>query len=257
MRADLLITKLGYARSREAAKKLIEQGFVLIDGAVLKKPSQDFLEDGEYQITITEKPKYVSRGGYKLEGILDEAGINPSDKVCIDIGSSTGGFTDCLLQRGAAHVYCVDSGSGQLVDELRRDERTTVLEKTNARSLTEAKIPVLADIIVMDVSFISQTLIHETVSKFLSPEGVFISLIKPQFELTKSKIGKGGIVKKVSDRHMAAERVVESCRVFGLYPELLINSKITGGDGNHEYTAVFRKDKDIIFDLKKAIEKLS
>ncbi len=257
MRADLLLTKLGYARSREAAKKLIEQGFVLIDGAVISKPSKDLDENAEYNITLTEKPKYVSRGGYKLEGILDESGIDPKGKICIDIGSSTGGFTDCLLQRGAAHVYCVDSGSGQLADELRNDKRTTVLEKTNARTLSSAEISAPADIIVMDVSFISQTLLHGKVSEFLKDDGVFLSLIKPQFELTKSKIGKGGIVKSKNDRHLAAERVCLSMLEYRMYPHLLIDSKIKGGDGNHEYTAIFKKQENITFDLKKTIDLLS
>ncbi len=256
MRADLLLQRLGYARSRESAKKLIELGLVIIDGVKVTKPSRELDDSFEHDIVITEKPRYVSRGGYKLEGILNESGIDPSGKVCIDIGSSTGGFTDCLLQHGAAHVYCVDSGSNQLDDSLRQDSRTTVLEKTNARMLSKADIPVLADIIVMDVSFISQTLIHESVSSLIKDDGVFISLIKPQFELSRAEIGKGGIVKHASDRRKAARRVVCSLASFGLYPEIIIDSKITGGDGNREYTAVFTRTKNDT-DIESKIKQLT
>lgn len=257
MRADLLLVKLGFARSRESAKKLIDLGFVFIDGICVTKPSKEYDENAELDISVTEKPKYVSRGGYKLEGILDLGEIDPGGKICIDIGSSTGGFTDCLLQRGAEHVYCVDSGSDQLAEELREDPRVTVLEKTNARNLTDERIPELADIIVMDVSFISQTLLHDTVTRFLLPDGLFISLIKPQFELTKSKVGKGGIVKSAKDRRYAVRRVVESCKSVGLYPRMICDSSIKGGDGNCEYTAVFSALQESEFDFEAAIDKLT
>ncbi len=240
MRADQLLQKLGYTRSRESAKKLILLGSVSVNGKKLTKPSQVLDDAEDYEIVVTDKPKYVSRGGYKLEGILDDAKIDVNDAVCIDIGSSTGGFTDCLLQRGAKHVFCVDSGNDQLSKILREDERTTVLENTNARMLSHNEIPVLADIIVMDVSFISQTLIHPSVSKFLADNGLFITLIKPQFELTRSEIGKGGLVKDKENRHSAIRRVVFSCERFGLMPLMISDSKITGGDGNIEYTAVFK-----------------
>lgn len=260
MRADLLLVKLGYARSRESAKKLIEQGFVFIDQKKISKPATDILypsqSGDEPNITITEVPKYVSRGGYKLEGILELGKIDVSGAVCIDIGSSTGGFTDCLLQNGASHVYCVDSGKDQLDPSIANDERTTVLEKTNARTLSDDIIKDKADMIVMDVSFISQTLLHERVAHFLKSNGIFVSLIKPQFELTRQEIKKGGIVKSKKDRHTAISKVMYSCIENGLYPCLLSESSIKGGDGNTEYTAIFVKDRNDGYDWIHAAEDL-
>jgi len=260
MRSDVLLVKLGYSRSRESAKKLIEGGFVYINGKQITKPSFDvpFDENSDnISVQITEQPKYVSRGGYKLEGILKLGKLDVSNAVCIDIGASTGGFTDCLLQRGASRVYCVDSGTNQLVSEISSDPRTVVLEKTNARYLDEKHIPETVDVIVMDVSFISQTLLHERVSHFLKDNGVFISLIKPQFELSKNEIKKGGIVKNKSDRHMSASKVINSCIRNGLYPVLIADSSIKGGDGNIEYTAIFKKDNNVNYDWRHSISLLS
>lgn len=260
MRADILLVKLGYLRSRESAKRMIENGAVLINGKQISKPSADIpYEEGttELEIKITDAPKYVSRGGYKLEGILLLGKLDVSDTVCIDIGASTGGFTDCLLQNGAKRVYCIDSGSGQLADEIAKDSRTVVFEKTNAKFLTDDHIPEKADMIVMDVSFISQTLIHERVAHFLRDGGSFVSLIKPQFELTKSEIGKGGIVKSKNDRHNAALRVINSCIANGLFPHMIADSSIKGGDGNIEYTAIFQKGISTNYDWLKVIKTLS
>lgn len=255
MRADLLLVKLGYTRSRESAKKLIEQGFVFIDQKQITKPATDISGDAP-NIIVTEVPRYVSRGGYKLEGILKLGKIDVCGTICIDIGASTGGFTDCLLQNGASHVYCVDSGKDQLDPSLALDKRTTVLEKTNARTLSDEIIKDKADIIVMDVSFISQTLIHERVAHFLKQGGIFVSLIKPQFELTRQEIKKGGIVKSKKDRHTAISRVMHSCMENDLYPYLLAESSIKGGDGNTEYTAIFVKGRNDGYDWIHAAEDL-
>lgn len=261
MRADLLLVNLGYARSRESAKQMIDGGFVFINAKQITKPAYDIPFDpnapSEINIKITETPKYVSRGGYKLEGILKLGRIDVTDAICIDIGASTGGFTDCLLQNGAMRVYCVDSGTDQLAREISSNEKTVVLEKTNARTLSDEQIPERADIIVMDVSFISQTLLHERVSHFLKEEGIFVSLIKPQFELTKSEIKKGGLVKNKKDRHRAALRVISSCEENGLYPCLLADSSIKGGDGNIEYTAIFKKGQKTNYDWLKITNTLS
>lgn len=244
MRADLLLVKLGYARSRVIAKEMIESGGVRINGKTVKKPSAEYGEQDELVIETESTPKYVSRGGYKLEGILDSLEFDVSGNVCIDIGASTGGFTDCLLQRGASRVYCIDSGSNQLATSIASRDEVVVLEKTNARYIDDSHIPERADVIVMDVSFISQTLIHQAVKRFLKPDGYFITLIKPQFELERSALGKGGIVKSKEDRHTAIKRVLDSCAGLGLYPVALYESSIKGGDGNIEYTAAFVTSND-------------
>lgn len=257
IRIDLYLVNMGYAKSRTIAKKLIEAKAVSVDGSEITRASALIDECTDHDVKITEEFKYVSRGGYKLEGILNTGKIDVSGKICIDIGASTGGFTDCLLQNGASHVYAVDSGTNQLAPSIASDPRVTVLEKTNARSLDKTIIPNAVDIIVMDVSFISQTLIHPTVNEFLLDNGLFISLIKPQFELTRSAIGKGGIVKSRSDRHLAARKVIESCRQNNLHPRLLDDSSILGGDGNHEYTAIFGREKLPEFNVENEIKKLS
>lgn len=257
IRIDQYLVKMGYTKSRTTAKKLIEANAVQIDGLTINRASALIDDTADHDVNITEEFKYVSRGGYKLEGILNAGNVNVNGKICIDIGASTGGFTDCLLQNGAAHVYAVDSGTNQLAPSIAADPRVTVLEKTNARSLDGSHIKEKADVIVMDVSFISQTLIHPTVGKFLIDNGLFISLIKPQFELTRYAIGKGGIVKSKSDRHLAVKKVIESCIQFELYPILLSDSAILGGDGNHEYTAIFRKNALAKFNVENEIKKLS
>lgn len=257
MRIDLYLVNMGYARSRTVAKKLIESDFVSVDGNIINRASSTIDEDTDHDIQITNEFRYVSRGGYKLEGILKAGNIDVKGKICIDVGASTGGFTDCLLQNGAEHVYAVDSGTNQLDPSIASDPRVTVLEKTNARSIDEQLIPRAVDIIVMDVSFISQTLIHHTIDKYLLEDGLFISLIKPQFELSRSQIGKGGIVKSKADRHSAVKKVVESCIHYSLFPQLLTDSAIKGGDGNCEYTAIFGRRLSPDFDLNNEIKKLS
>ena len=256
MRADALLVKLGYARSREIAKELIESKSVRINGKEVKKSSAEYDEQSELFIDVESAPKYVSRGGYKLEGILDLLALDVSNSVCIDIGASTGGFTDCLLQRGVSRVYCVDSGSNQLAPSIASRKEVCVLEKTNARYLSEEVIPEKADVIVMDVSFISQTLLHSTVIRFLKPEGYFITLIKPQFELERSALGKGGIVKSRELRHRAVRRVLESCAATGLYPIALSESSIKGGDGNTEYTAAFKNSNGEPTDCEQTLRLL-
>ena len=257
IRIDLYLVNMGYARSRTIAKRLVEANAVSVDGNTVNRASTLIDEDTDHQVTITNNIKYVSRGGYKLEGILEAGKICVEGKTCIDIGASTGGFTDCLLQKGAAHVYAIDSGTNQLDPSIAVDPRVTVLEKTNARSIDSELIPNPVDIIVMDVSFISQTLIHHTVDSFLLDDGLFISLIKPQFELSKAQIGKGGIVKSKADRHLAVKKVIESCQKHTLFPLLLTDSSIKGGDGNYEYTAIFGRSQQSDFDLIKELKKLS
>ncbi len=252
MRADLYLVEKGYLESRNKASRLIGEGKVLLDGKPIQKPSFD-VSDGEHVIEITESEKYVGRGGLKLESALDAFGIDPMGLRCIDVGASTGGFSDCLLQRGAAYVCALDSGRGQLHPKLLADIRLSSVEGFNARALSPELFG-LFDLAVMDVSFISQTLLHLPVAGVLKDGSSFISLIKPQFEAGKSALGKNGIVKKPADREDAVKRVLESAAACGLFLKALIRSPIEGGDGNREYLACFVKTgeaAEAVIDPKK------
>ena len=240
MRADVYLTERGLCESRTKAARLISEGKVILDGKVISRPSET-VSDGDHTVEITEADKYVSRGGLKLEAALDSFVIDVAGKRCIDVGASTGGFTDCLLRCGADYVCAVDSGRGQLHPSIASNERVRSFEGYNARYLSADELGKF-DVAVMDVSFISQTLIHKSLSDLLLDGGIFISLIKPQFELEKSKIGKNGIVKNSSYRVDAVKRVLESARICGLAPIDLIRSPIEGGDGNVEYLAVFKRE---------------
>lgn len=240
MRADLYLVENGYVKSRTSAAKFIDNGHVLIDGKPVKKASQD-ISDDEHTVTLLESERYVSRGGLKLEGALKAFSLDVSGKRAADIGASTGGFTDCLLQAGAAHVYAIDSGRDQLDPDLMLDERVSCMEGVNARYLTPEDLGGAVDLVVMDVSFISQTLILPAVASLLCDGGIYIGLIKPQFEAGRGAVGKGGIVKNPKDRRAAVERVLQSAREFGLCLHGLVTSPIQGGDGNVEYLAYFIK----------------
>ena len=239
MRADSFLTVYGYTESRTRAARLICEGKVLIDRKLVKKASEEILGE-EHEVEITEVDKYVSRGGLKLEAALAEFNIDVSGKRCIDVGASTGGFTDCLLLNGAASVHCIDSGKDQLHAKILADERVVNIESYNARELKGEDFG-LFDIAVMDVSFISQTLIHGGVASVLCKGGIFVSLIKPQFEAGKQALGKKGIVKDAKDREAAIWRVLESAALHGLICKGVICSPIEGGDGNREYLACFEK----------------
>ena len=242
MRIDLYLVEKGFCESRSRAARLISEGKIVLDGRTVSKASLE-VGDGEHSIEITERDRYVGRGGLKLEGALEHFGISVEGLRCIDVGASTGGFTDCLLQRGAKHVCAVDSGRGQLHKSLLEDIRVTSLEGFNARELDPESFGRF-DAAVMDVSFISQTLIHAPLASVLNDGAVFISLIKPQFEAGKSALGKGGIVKKPCDRAAAVSRVIESCEGCGLELLGVIRSPILGGDGNREYLAAFKRIRD-------------
>ena len=237
MRADLYLVENGYAPSREQAKKRIAEGAVLCAGVPIEKPSQEILPGSE--IKVTAAMPYVGRGGLKLEAALDAFGVDVSGLDALDIGASTGGFTDCLLQRGARSVCAVDSGSDQLAKKLRDDPRVHSLERCNARYLTKEQVGGRVSLIVMDVSFISATYLIPLFPSLLLPEGKAICLIKPQFEVGKALIGKGGIVKDPAAHQLAAERVLEAGKAAGLSPCGLIASPISGGDGNREFLVCF------------------
>jgi 23S rRNA (cytidine1920-2'-O)/16S rRNA (cytidine1409-2'-O)-methyltransferase len=215
------------------------EGKIELDGKIISKPSSD-ISDGEHTVTVTDTDKYVGRGGIKLECAIESFFVDVTGKRCIDVGASTGGFTDCLLQKGASHVCAVDSGKGQLHSKLLADSRVSSYEGYNARNLDVATLGQF-EIAVMDVSFISQTLIHPALSGVIEDGGIFISLIKPQFEAGRSAIGKNGIVKNARDRENAVIKVIDSAKLCGFKLIGAIRSPIKGGDGNTEYLACFQK----------------
>jgi 23S rRNA (cytidine1920-2'-O)/16S rRNA (cytidine1409-2'-O)-methyltransferase len=239
-RLDQIIVSRGLSDSREQAKRLILAGDVRIDGHDgLLKPGLKVSDDVE--IHLKSKPKYVGRGGLKLEKALDTFSIDPAGLTALDAGASTGGFTDCLLQRGASRVYAYDVGKNQLAWKLRNDPRVVSQEGINIRHMVPGDIAEPVDLVVIDVSFISLTLILPPVFRVLKPEGNVICLIKPQFELRRDQVGKGGVVRD-SSRH---DEAVEKIRVFvetDLEKEWqgLTVSPISGGDGNIEFLAWLR-----------------
>lgn len=245
IRVDVFLVNNGHSRSREVARRSIESGLVLIDGKRVQKPSEKIDETIFHEVDCQNAISYVGRGGLKLEAALDKFCLDPSGKICVDIGASTGGFTDCLLKRGASRVYAVDSGHGQLAKKLAEDSRVVSIEGMNARFLTKEIIGETADLIVMDVSFISQTLILPRFQQLLNSHAKAITLIKPQFECGREAVGKGGIVKKPEHRLGAIRRVISSAEENGLYLCGLIRSPIEGGDGNVEFLALFEKTRSV------------
>ena len=241
MRLDVFLTEKGFTISRTEAKNFITSGAVKICGTVITKPSYDVNEDESEVLIDRSFKKYVSRGGYKLEGALLEFNLDVKGRLAIDIGASSGGFTDCLLQNGASHVICVDSGSGQLSEILRNDKRVTSIENYNARYMRSEDFDYVPNIAVMDVSFISATYIIPSVYNILSNNSDFICLIKPQFEVGKSGIGKGGIVKNEKIRQSAVDKVTEFAKSIGFEVVKVVKSSIEGGDGNIEYLVHLRK----------------
>ncbi|MBQ7377240.1 MAG: TlyA family RNA methyltransferase [Clostridia bacterium] len=241
MRLDIALTERGLVTTRTRAKAAILEGAVKVGGKIADKPSLEVSADDVIELVPSSALRYVSRGGLKLEAALSAFPVSTCDRVAIDIGASSGGFTDCLLQNGAKKVYAVDSGSGQLAQHLRTDPRVFSIENTNARYLDRS---LFADVTlaVMDVSFISQTMILPAIADILPSGGELISLIKPQFEVGRAHIGKGGIVRKESARKEAIDRVKDAATLLGLSFQGIIESPICGGDGNVEYLAYFRKD---------------
>ena len=241
-RLDQYLYDNGYCRSRSLGAKLIRAGFVFVDGRECTKPSEKVSPESVVEIYENPLTRYVSRGGLKLEAALRDFEVDPKGALCIDIGASTGGFTDCLLQHGAKKVYAVDSGSEQLHASLKENDCVVSMENTNARFLDESKVPV-ADLVVMDVSFISQSLLYPAVAKILSPKGSFISLVKPQFEVGRENVGSGGIVRNEKKRLECIEKLREEAAKHGLVMKNTIPSPIAGGDGNTEYLALFCKEQ--------------
>jgi len=240
MRADQLLVQRGLAPTRSAAQRLIERGAVRwrasADWRVPRKAGEDLPDASEIEVTDAAELRYVSRGGLKLEGALAHGGLEVAGKVCLDVGQSTGGFTDALLQRGAARVVGVDVGHGQLVEKLRGDARVTAIEGVNARSIQAASLPIARyDLIVADLSFISLTLVLPSLAPLLAADGAMVLLVKPQFELQPADIGKGGIVKHASAYPRVEARIRAACAALRLDVRDYFRSPIDGGDGNQEF----------------------
>lgn len=241
VRLDKLLVDRGLAASRERAQALILAGKVLVDHQKLEKAGAQVAAECVIRL-LGEDLKYVSRGGLKLERALDHWKIEVAGKLCLDVGASTGGFTDCLLQRGAAKVIAVDTGYGQMDFNLRQDIRVRLLEKTNARYLTREAVGETVDLIVMDVSFISATLVLPAVVSAALPETVqersgrqIVVLVKPQFEAGREHVGKGGIVRDEAAQLAAVRRVRESLLKVGARETDVIESPILGAEGNREF----------------------
>ncbi|MFI5181329.1 MAG: TlyA family RNA methyltransferase [Thermoanaerobaculia bacterium] len=242
IRLDRLLVERGLAESRTRAEALILAGRVSVKGLARAKPGTSIRADAEIAVSDPEHP-WVSRGGVKLAAALDQFGIDPMGKVCLDVGASTGGFTDVLLSRGARKVYAVDVGYGQLHAKLRGDPRVVLREKVNARFLSRAEIPEAVELFVADVSFISLTLILPAVVPLLAPSAEVILLVKPQFESERGEVGRGGIVRDEAVRSRAVARVVSAAEMTGLETVGTTPSPIAGADGNEEFLAAFRAAK--------------
>ncbi len=248
MRLDAYIFTHGLAKSRTEAQRLVREGYVRIDGVQVTKPSFAIAEDealnhdflSHVEVDHSACP-YVSRGGLKLEAALKAFSVDVTGKIALDVGASTGGFTHCLLLNGAAKVYAVDSGKAQLASSLLTDDRVISMESYNARYMRREDFQDPISLAVMDVSFISQTLLHPALDRVLTHDGMLISLIKPQFEVGPAGIGSGGIVRSDVLRKQAVERVCQSMKALGFQALGVIDSPITGGDGNHEFLSYFRR----------------
>ena len=240
MRLDILLVRRGLCSGRERAKEEIRAGHVLVEGKIETRPGREVPEDAQVLLT-GETLRYVSRGGLKLEKALDVFGISPEGKICLDCGASTGGFTDCLLQRGAAKVYALDVGSGQLAEKLRADPRVVSMEKFNVRQLRPGDLPECPALAVIDLSFISLRLILPAVSQVLTPEGEIVCLVKPQFEAGRSRVGKKGVVRDKSVHRDILEELFLFFPTLGLYPAGLSWSPIRGPEGNIEYLCHLRR----------------
>lgn len=239
-RLDQLLVERGLAPSRSRAQSLILSGNVLVDDAPETKAGTLVSKEAQVRLRAQDHP-YVSRGGLKLAGALDAFQVDVSGQVALDVGASTGGFTDVLLARGAKKVFAFDVGHGQLDWKIRTDPRVVVREGLNARYLTYEDVGEKVNLVVIDVSFISLEKVLPALICVLSDEAVLISLIKPQFEVGKDRVGKGGIVSSEEDRTAVIERLTLFCKSIGLTREGLIESPIMGTDGNKEFLALWKR----------------
>lgn len=238
-RLDILLVNKGYFPSREKAKASIMAGLILVNG--IKEVKSGLQVDENSSIEIKEVMKYVSRGGYKLEKAIEAFSINLENKITLDVGASTGGFTDCMLQNGAKKVYAIDVGYGQFAWKLRQDERVVCMEKTNIRYVTKEDIEELGDFASVDVSFISLTKVLGSLKNLLEDNGEIVCLIKPQFEAGRDKVGKKGVVRDPIIHKEVISNVIKYALKENLYLQGLSYSPIKGPEGNIEYLAYLNK----------------
>ncbi|HPO08016.1 MAG TPA: TlyA family RNA methyltransferase [bacterium] len=256
-RLDLLVTELGIAESRDEAQRLIRRGAILVEEVPIDKPGTRVAADACIRCRY-QPSRYVSRGGEKLERALDVFGLSVQDCGCADLGASTGGFVDCLLQHGAKWVYAVDVGAGQLHERLRTDPRVRIMDRTNARCLTADSFGEAIQVVTMDLSFISVRLVLPAVRGFLSPDGWVVVLVKPQFEIGKGLVGKGGVVRDPADHCGVLDSFLEwasmEWTVQGVEP-----SPVRGKNGNIEFLAYLKpggghREIDVVEIVKRAHE---
>lgn len=242
-RIDRLLVERGLAPTRAKAQALVMAGVVLVGEQRVSKPSEAFQPDADIRVKGADDPasRYVGRGGVKLEAALRGFSLNVSDLVCLDVGASTGGFTDCLLQHGARSVLAIDVGHNQIDWRLRQDARVEVREGVNARYLKPEDFDVQFDLAVMDVSFISATKVLPAIVPLLTGAGRIVTLIKPQFEVGRGEVGRGGIVKDAQQHARVVEEVNEAARGLGLNVRGVIESPLRGADGNLEFLALYEK----------------
>lgn len=254
-RADILLFEKGLVESREKGKRVIMEGAVFIGTQRVDKPGE--LIDENEQLTVKTNPLiYVSRGGLKLEKAIEEFSLDLKDAISMDIGASTGGFTDCMLRNGATKVYAVDVGYNQLDWKLRNDHRVVVMERTNIRNVTKEQIQDEIDFISIDVSFISLRLVLPVAKLLLKEKGEIVALVKPQFEAGREKVGKKGIIRERSTHFEVVDNIIDFCKSIDLYPKGLTFSPVTGATGNIEFLlhickeeALFHKDLiDVVID---------
>lgn len=254
-RADTLLAERGLAPSRTAAAATVRAGRVRLgkDGSTIDKPSELVPEDAE--LLVEEGEEFVSRGGIKLNNALNDLSVEVEDRLALDVGASTGGFTDCLLQRGARMVIAVDVGYGQLDWSLRQDSRVLVMERLNARYLGDSFLPFRPELVTVDVSFISLAMLMPSIVATAADEFDLLGLVKPQFELGKEKVGKGGVVRDAADRRDAIRRVAEAAQQEGLVIRGLASSGLPGPKGNRE-TFVWAARSGEPIDLDAAVEEV-
>ncbi len=249
-RLDILLVEKNFFPSRERAKAAVMEGLVLVDGLMSDKPGNLINEASLISVKQTQCP-YVSRGGLKLENAIREFGLKLSDFVCMDVGASTGGFTDCMLMNGAKQVYAIDVGYGQLAWKLRQDDRVVVIEKCNFRYFDDPKLRSSIDFISIDVSFISLSLILPVASKYMAQDAGMVCLIKPQFEAGREQVGKRGIVREPKIHEEVIAKIIASAEENGLFAHGLTYSPITGAKGNIEYLLHLNKGENIGYNVSK------
>lgn len=255
-RVDLLLVERGIVDSREKAKKLVMAGVVLVDDERVDKPGTKIDVESDIRLKGGNPLKYVSRGGLKLEKAIESFGIELKGKVALDIGASTGGFSDCMLQNGVDKVYAIDVGYGQLDWKIRSDERVVPMDRTNIRNVTKEDIGELADFVSIDVSFISLKLVLPVAKELTEDDAEIVALIKPQFEAGKDKVGKKGVVRDKKVHEEVVRSIYEFAKDIGLYFRGMTYSPVKGAEGNIEYLAYISKKEEGCIDIDLLLEKV-